>query len=137
MSKNIKSLTELKEFDDLKVDPDELKEKINNYLNNVSKEQLIKDLKEVGVEVKNKKNCPDKIKTTSLKDMIYLHDTLLEIFDGEFIMLEKFEGTLFIDVHTKISGEEAYRRKKNYQDFLLDIYENSDRKVMVGVVFNS
>lgn len=52
--RNELTLEELDDREDLNINPDELSEKIDEYFNNVTKEELIEDLKEVGVKVVEK-----------------------------------------------------------------------------------
>ncbi|MCF8009600.1 MAG: hypothetical protein K9K32_07510 [Halanaerobiales bacterium] len=46
------SLAELKQNENLDINPDKIEEEIDSYFDNVSKEELIDDLNEVGINVK-------------------------------------------------------------------------------------
>lgn len=64
------NINELNKRDDLMVDSDELKERIDSYFENISKEELKKDLEDVGCKVE-KVNAPE-IENYLLEAMNYI-----------------------------------------------------------------
>ena len=104
--------------------------KVEKKIEDMSDEKFLESLKEVGLE-----DCPDSIDKSSIEDFLYLHDILLKLFDGEYILMERFSGTLFLDVYTKLSANEAFRRKNNFSEFIQDIYTKSEGKIVVDIMF--
>lgn len=82
-------------------------------------------------------NGKNKADTTMFeaRSIMSLLDKLHDWFDTEYIIVEEFEDTYFLDVYTNLTPDEVIEIRRENMTYLTDLYSASNGKIMIDFCF--